>query len=89
MQIQECLKREPGVRDAYVFSLPVDSGRENEILAIIEGDLEEEPQRESALKGLETYALPRRIRIVEKIPLSLSGKYERTAIERLFQKAPR
>jgi acyl-coenzyme A synthetase/AMP-(fatty) acid ligase len=89
MQIQELLKCESGVRDAYVFSLPVDSGRENEILAIIEGKIEEERLRTFALKRLETHAHPRRIRIVEKIPVSPSGKYDRSAIENLFQKALR
>lgn len=88
-QIQQLLKNTSGIRDAYVFSLPEDSGRENEILAIIEGEMEERSLRESAFKGLETYAHPRRIRIVEKMPLSLSGKYDRTAIEVLFQKMPR
>jgi acyl-coenzyme A synthetase/AMP-(fatty) acid ligase len=89
LQIQELLKGAAGVRDAFVFSLPVGSGRENEILALIEGELEEEQLRKSALKGLEAYAQPRRIRIVEKIPVSLSGKYDRRAIEKLFRKAPR
>jgi acyl-coenzyme A synthetase/AMP-(fatty) acid ligase len=89
MQIQELLKGASGVRDAYVFSLPVDSGRENEILALIEGELDEEQLRKSALTGLEAYAQPRRVRIVERIPVSLSGKHDRKAIEKLFQKAPR
>lgn len=89
LQIRERLKGEPGVRDAYVFSLPEDSGRENEILALVEGELEEEGLRASALKGIEAHAQPRRIRIVEKMPVSPSGKYDRVAIEALFQRASR
>ncbi len=83
-KVQQTLKETPGVRDAYVFALPVKSGRENEILALVEGQLEEDHLRRLTDNRLEPYARPRRVRVVDQIPLSTSGKYKRKAIEKLF-----
>jgi acyl-coenzyme A synthetase/AMP-(fatty) acid ligase len=85
MEVQELLKKAPGVKDAYVFAKTVESGRGNDILALIEGQAEVDHIRQSAFKGLAPYAHPRHIQIVEKIPVSASGKYDRNAIEKLFK----
>lgn len=82
--VQQTLKKVSGVRDAYVFAMSVQSGRENEILALVEGQVEEGHLQRSIMARLEPYSRPRRIRIVDQIPLSATGKYNRKAIEKLF-----
>ncbi len=82
--VAQTLKQLPGVQDAYVFSRPVEKGRENEILALIEGDVPIDKLHEQLKSRLEPYALPRKIRVVGKIPISKVGKYDRVAIEKIF-----
>lgn len=84
--IRDTLKRMPDVEDAVVLSLPGAAGRENDILAAVQGPVTAEMVQEAILKRLESHAAPRRIKVVERIPVSSSGKYDRTAIEALFQK---
>jgi acyl-coenzyme A synthetase/AMP-(fatty) acid ligase len=83
--VQQALKQIPGVRDAYVLSRAVHKGRENEILALVEGDLTVEALRALLQPTLEPYAQPRRIHVVTKMPLSKVGKYDRTEIENIFR----
>jgi acyl-coenzyme A synthetase/AMP-(fatty) acid ligase len=82
--VQTCLKELPDITDALVLSLPAGRGRENEIVALVEGDVETAQIRLALAERVEPYALPRRIVAVEKIPMSAAGKYDRRAAALLF-----
>ncbi len=84
-EVRSKLNELPGVRDCVVISLPVDGGRENAIAALIEGNLDKAGFRLSLSDVLEPYALPRSIKIVDNIPYTATGKYDRKAIEQMFR----
>lgn len=73
-----------GVRDALVFARPVATGRGNEILALVETDLPGDNIRRHLAQTLEPWATPRAIRIVSKMPVTATGKYDRKTIGQLF-----
>ena len=73
-----------GVRDALVFARPVATGRGNEILALVETDLPRDTIRRHLTQTLEPWAVPRAIRIVSKMPVMSTGKYDRKSIGQLF-----
>jgi acyl-coenzyme A synthetase/AMP-(fatty) acid ligase len=75
-----------GVRDSIVISVPVNGGRENAIAALVEGDLDGERVRLVLSHILEPYALPRRIKVVDRMPCTAAGKYGRMAVEEVFRK---
>lgn len=83
--IKEALMSVDGVRDVYVYAQQVQSGRENEILAMVEGWATADQLIETANRRLPSYARPRRIKVLPKIPLTATGKYRRTAIEAHFK----
>jgi acyl-coenzyme A synthetase/AMP-(fatty) acid ligase len=74
----------PRRQDALVLSLPVGRGRENQIVAVVEGNLDAAALNRSLLDDLEPYARPRSIKVVAKMPLTAAGKYDRHAIEKLW-----
>lgn len=82
--IREALLQVDGVRDVYVFARPVHSTRENEIVALVEGSAGTDQLQQAAKSKLPPYAMPRRIKTTAKIPLSSTGKYNRTAIQNIF-----
>jgi acyl-coenzyme A synthetase/AMP-(fatty) acid ligase len=82
---RETLMAVQGVRDVYVFSLPVQTGRENEIVALVEGQVEAEQVIQTANSHLPPYARPRVVKVTHQIPISSTGKYNRDAINRLFK----
>jgi acyl-coenzyme A synthetase/AMP-(fatty) acid ligase len=84
-EVQNKLIQLETVTDALVFSRGSETGRENEIWALVEGAIETAELRRQLSATLEPYAIPRRIRIVGQIPVSSTGKYDKTVIERLFQ----
>ena len=73
-----------GVRDALVFARPTATGRGNEVLALVETNRQGADIKNDLGTNLETYARPRVIRVVAKMPVTLTGKYDREAIVRLF-----
>jgi len=73
-----------GVSDALVFALPVGRGRENEIVALLVTDESEAVLRQSLEQILTAPARPRRIRLLERIPLSPMGKPDLLAARALF-----
>lgn len=83
---REVLMQVHGVRDAYVFAIPVQSGRENEIAALVEGRVSEDQIIQATHLHLPSYARPRSVKITRKIPLSPTGKYNREAIKKLFER---
>lgn len=83
--VQEQVKNQSGVRDALVISLPVGRSRENQIIAVVEGDVDPVELNRSLSTCLEPYALPKRIKVVGEMPMTEAGKYDRMAVKRLFQ----
>jgi len=83
--IKETLKKIKAVRDAAVISMPGRRGRDNIIVAVIEGNTTAEEIRQNLADKLEPCAMPRRIRIVSKLPVTAAGKQNREAINRLFK----
>jgi acyl-coenzyme A synthetase/AMP-(fatty) acid ligase len=73
------------VTDAIVISSNSQTGRENEIWAVVEGKIEKNDLKQQLASNLEPHAIPRRIRIVHQIPVSSTGKYDKTVIEGIFQ----
>lgn len=82
--VQDRIRKTPDIRDAFVISMSGRRGRGTDIAAVIETDLEEERVRAILTGILEQYAVPRRIKIVVKMPSTATGKYDREAIMRYF-----
>lgn len=80
--VREKIMSIPGVRDAYIFS--AEGRRGADISAVIESDRTEGDIRENLSGILEPYAMPRRVRIVPKMPSTSTGKYDRESIMALF-----
>ncbi|MBN2159508.1 MAG: acyl--CoA ligase [Spirochaetes bacterium] len=83
--VQDKIKLIPGVRDAFLFSLRGRAGRGADIAAVVETDMDETELRRLFNGVLEQYAMPRRLRIVDKIPTTSTGKYDREAITKLLE----
>jgi acyl-coenzyme A synthetase/AMP-(fatty) acid ligase len=84
-EIHDKLKKVTGVSDAVVIAIPVLKGRENAIAAVVEGNPDKTHLRKTLSDLLEPYAIPRSIKIVDQIPSTASGKYDREAIEKMFR----
>jgi acyl-coenzyme A synthetase/AMP-(fatty) acid ligase len=82
--VQACLQSLPGIRDALVLALPAGGGRENEIVAVVEGAVDIAVVRRFLAGKVEPYALPRRLVTVDKIRMSAAGKYDHQAAVALF-----
>lgn len=83
--VRQALKTLPRVYDAVAISLPVDNGRENQIVAVVEGRTATADLQRMLADALEPYARPRSIKMVEKIPMTSAGKIDRKTIAGLFQ----
>jgi acyl-coenzyme A synthetase/AMP-(fatty) acid ligase len=79
-KIENKLKTIDGVKDAVVVAVQSVSGRKNIIAVLVEGTIDQ-PALVKAAKGLlESYELPRKIKIIDKIPIASAGKYDRQMI---------
>jgi acyl-coenzyme A synthetase/AMP-(fatty) acid ligase len=86
-EIRLLIKKESGVTDCVVMALPESGGRENQIGVLIQGDkVDTEIIRKNLVDSLEPYALPRRAKTVERIPVKNNGKYDWPAIAQLLKK---
>jgi len=83
--VQAKLKRIPGVRDAVVVSIPAGNGRQNELAALVATHLDVPQLRQQIAMVNEDYAVPKRIAVVEEIPVTSAGKYNRPMIEEILQ----
>jgi len=83
-EIRARLLKIKDVRDALVVARPTVAGRGNEILAIVETDLPGAVISRTLDTTFEPYARPRAIRVVSKMPVTGTGKYDREAVARLF-----
>jgi len=84
--VQSKIKLIPGVRDAVVVSLPTGKGRQNELAALVATHLDVLQLRRQIAAVSESYAVPKRIIVIEEIPVTSTGKYDRTGIERILTK---
>jgi acyl-coenzyme A synthetase/AMP-(fatty) acid ligase len=82
--VQAKLKQIPGVRDALVVAIPTGKGTQNKLAALVETDLDELQLRRDIALVSESYAVPKRIVVVEEIPMTYSGKYDRKVIEQIL-----
>jgi acyl-coenzyme A synthetase/AMP-(fatty) acid ligase len=78
------IKQLPGIDDAYVISLKGRKGRDVDLAAMVETSLAEAELKQVLSEKLEPFAVPRRVRIVNKIPTTSTGKYDREAITAIF-----
>ena len=53
-------------------------------LALAEADIKSDIISRSLAKTLEPYARPRAIRVIAKMPVTTTGKYDRKTIAKLF-----
>lgn len=83
-EIRNKLKQIQKVAEVIIISVPDARGKENEIWALVQGSIDKNLFRERVSKVLEPYAIPRRIRIVDEIPVSSTGKYDRKVLKRMF-----
>jgi len=83
-EIRNKLKQLKEVTEVIIIAMPDARGKENEICALVQGSIDKDRFIERASKIVEPYAIPRRIKIVDEIPVSSTGKYDRKVIERIF-----
>ncbi len=84
-EISAFLKNCSGVRDCLVLALEEGGGRQNRIVAMVEGDVAGEELKQLLAQRFEPYALPRLIKTVGMMPVKENGKYDRQEILRHFQ----
>jgi len=86
-EIRQLIKKEAGVSDCAVLALPEAGGREYQIGALIEGrSVNIDTVRKTLSDTLEPYAIPRRFRVVDHIPVKKNGKYDWATIVQLIKK---
>jgi acyl-coenzyme A synthetase/AMP-(fatty) acid ligase len=84
-EIKTAIKDMPDVSDCLVLALPDTSGRGHRIVALVETlGLEVDRIREALTSRFEPYALPRAVKIIERLPVKDNGKIDREAVLRLF-----
>ena len=83
--IRQALFDQAGVTDVAILSLPLLNGRENQIVAVVEGKVDMAILSKRIASTLETYARPRSVKIVEKMPYTDAGKYDRNTLMALFK----
>ncbi|MCF8110515.1 MAG: acyl--CoA ligase [Desulfobacteraceae bacterium] len=83
-EIKSAIVGMTGVKDAAVICTGDCSSRGAEIRALVAADIGSDEIRRYLKNRVPDYAVPRRIRVVERIPVSPAGKYESTEIHRLL-----
>ncbi|WP_035236573.1 AMP-binding protein [Desulfobacter vibrioformis] len=79
------LKTMDGIRDALVLARPVPRGRAFDICALVEANCTHADIRQFLSGRLEAAAHPRWIKVVDQMPVTRSGKYDRAAVAALFE----
>jgi len=83
-EIREKIKGLDGVADAKVFSIQSESGRQNEIAAIVVTGLGEPELRSAISRVLEPHCVPRHVKTVRRLPSLPTGKIDREYLEKIF-----
>lgn len=84
-QVSGVLKTMEGVRDALVLARAVPRCRAFNICALVESTCSQAEIRQFLAGRLETAAQPRWIKVVDRMPITRSGKYDRLAVAALFE----
>jgi acyl-coenzyme A synthetase/AMP-(fatty) acid ligase len=79
-EVRQAILSLADIDEVYVTSLPVRSGRGNEIIAVLTGRISGDRMMRELKSILPPYSLPRRVKVVDQIPLSATGKINRDAI---------
>jgi len=83
--VRQKIKEIQKVNDVLVIALPLPNSRENQIVAVIEGDVEAADVAGHLAQSLEPYQRPRAIKVVDKMPITAAGKFDRKAIAGYFE----
>jgi len=83
-EIRAVLLEMPEVSDAAVLSVADNGSRGNEIRALAAAQTSLSQIRRHLTDRLPGYALPRKIRLTDQIPVSPAGKYDSTQIRKLL-----
>jgi long-chain acyl-CoA synthetase len=82
-EVEDVLRRVPGVRDAAVVGLPADSGAEMVVAAVVLEDgatIDEMAIRTASRRDLAAYKVPARVFVVDDLPYSEIGKVLRRQV---------
>jgi uncharacterized 2Fe-2S/4Fe-4S cluster protein (DUF4445 family)/acyl-coenzyme A synthetase/AMP-(fatty) acid ligase len=82
-KVRQAIMAVEGVAEAWVLANPVDTGREREIVALVVATVPPGNIKTTLDEVLEPHEKPRRIRIVDHIPMAATGKIDRRAVEEL------
>ncbi len=85
LEIEEALRKHPGVADCAVVGIPDEEWGELVAAAVIsKGEYAPEALKEYLKKELPGYKVPRRIQFVEELPRNVMGKVSKTAVKNAF-----
>ncbi|WPD23762.1 MAG: AMP-binding protein [Candidatus Electrothrix scaldis] len=85
-EITTLIKKEACVTDCITTALPEPGGRGQRIATLIQGEgINKEQIKKILENSLESYALPRLIKIVASLPVKQNGKYDWPAILRVLE----
>ncbi|MGK5671559.1 long-chain-fatty-acid--CoA ligase [Micromonospora sp. URMC 106] len=82
-EVEDALRRVPGVRDAAAVGLPGEHGGEEVVAAVVlqeDSGLDESGIRTACRRHLTAYKVPRRVVLVEDLPRSQIGKVLRRVV---------
>jgi amino acid adenylation domain-containing protein len=80
-EIEEALRRHPGVVDAVALGWPTDEeGRVTGVAAFVTGAVDADAVRAAAREVLPEYMVPAELRAVDELPLNANGKIDRKAL---------
>lgn len=83
-EVRSAIAGMPDVTDAAVVCADNGSTRGNEIRALVAASISSSEIRRHLRHRMPDYAIPRLIRIVDRIPVSAAGKYDNTEIQKLL-----
>lgn len=84
-EVLEKLRCLEGVSDAYVTALPVGTGRQQEVAALVVTEHADDSLKGALEAILEPPARPRLLRAVRRIPVLATGKPDRARIEEILR----
>ncbi|MFC6239472.1 long-chain-fatty-acid--CoA ligase [Longivirga aurantiaca] len=90
-EVEEALRRVPGVADAAAVGLPNDTGGETVVAAVVaEGFAVLDPAavREAVRESLTGYKVPRQVFVLDELPRSLIGKVLHRDVRKILESHP-
>ncbi len=91
VEVEQALRRHPGIADAAVFGVPDHIGQAAVACAVIPDDPLLRPAHVRAWVRAQVadYAVPRHVQFVDRIPLTAIGKVDRRALVEGFERGAR